>query len=87
MGRLERDKQNHILIDAFAMLAQDFPQWHLDIWGVGPEQKRLEKQIQRLGVGNNAHIRGLTTKPEECSALADLLCQPSRHEAFPGGRG
>lgn len=84
MGRLERDKQNHILIDAFAMLAQDFPQWHLDIWGVGPEQKRLEKQIQRLGVGNNAHIRGLTTKPEECYALADLLCQPSRHEAFPG---
>lgn len=84
MGRLERDKQNHILIDAFAMLAHDFPQWHLDIWGVGPEQKRLEKQIQRLGIENNAHIRGLTTKPEECYALADVLCQPSRHEAFPG---
>lgn len=84
MGRLERDKQNHILIDAFAILAPDFPQWHLEMWGVGPEQKRLQKQIRRLAIGKNAYIRGLTTKPEECYAAADLLCQPSRHEAFPG---
>lgn len=84
MGRLERDKQNHILLDAFAILAPDFPQWHLEIWGVGPEHKRLQKQIQRLGIEKNAHIRGLTTMPEKCYALADVLCHPSRHEAFPG---
>ncbi|MEG6503838.1 MULTISPECIES: glycosyltransferase [unclassified Desulfovibrio] len=82
MGRLERDKQNHILIDAFAMLAHDFPQWHLEIWGAGPEQKRLQKQIQRLSIGKNTHICGRTTRPEECYALADVMCHPSRHEGF-----
>ncbi|SCM73458.1 Glycosyl transferase group 1 [uncultured Desulfovibrio sp.] len=84
MGRLERDKQNHILLDAFAMLAPDFPQWRLEVWGGGPEQSRLKRQAHRLGLKGRAHICGLTTRPEACYASADILCQPSRHEAFPG---
>ena len=57
MGRLEREKQNHLLVDAFAALAPDFPQWRLEIWGIGPEEGRLRKQIYRLGLQGRARIR------------------------------
>lgn len=83
MGRLEREKQNHLLVDAFAALAPDFPQWRLEIWGIGPEEGRLRKQIYRLGLQGRARICGLTTKPEECYAATEVVCLPSRHEAFP----
>lgn len=83
MGRLERDKQNHLLVEAFGALSPDFPQWRLEIWGTGPEQGRLEKQVRQLGLTDRVRICGLTTKPEECYAAADAVCHPSRHEAFP----
>lgn len=83
MGRLDRDKQNHLLVEAFASLSPDFPQWRLEIWGTGPDQWRLKKQVRQLGMKDRVRICGLTTEPEKCYATADVVCHPSRHEAFP----
>ncbi|MDR1660057.1 MAG: glycosyltransferase [Desulfovibrio sp.] len=83
VGRLDKSKQNHLLLDAFALLSPAFPLWRLDIWGEGPEQLSLQKQAACLGLRNKARLCGLTLAPEEQYASADIFCIPSRHEGLP----
>lgn len=83
IGRLARDKQNMLLVDAFARLAGDFPQWRVEIWGTGPEQRQLQRCIERHALQKQIFLRGITTTPEVCYAAADIVCLPSSHEAFP----
>lgn len=83
MGRLAAPKQHWLLLDAFARLAPDFPQWRLDIWGDGEERSRLLGDIERLGLQGRACLHGLTATPEQQYAGADVFCIPSRHEGFP----
>jgi glycosyltransferase involved in cell wall biosynthesis len=82
LGRLEANKQNHLLLDAFALLLPDFPQWRLEIWGEGEEYAHLGRRIQRLNLQDRAWLRGLAANPEKQYATADIFCFPSRHEGF-----
>ncbi|MFI3271431.1 MAG: glycosyltransferase [Pseudomonadota bacterium] len=85
LGRLTRiHKQIHLLIAAFAMLAQEFPQWKLDIWGIGSDEKNLQKQIAALPQEFQERVRlcGLAKTPTEQYSTADIFCIPSRFEGF-----
>ncbi|MDR2055728.1 MAG: glycosyltransferase, partial [Desulfovibrio sp.] len=82
LGRLDKIKQLHILIEAFALLSSEFPQWRLEIWGEGGEYARLRRLTQRLGLQGRARLRGHAATPEEQYATADIFCFPSRHEGF-----
>lgn len=84
MGRLSKEKQNSLLLDAFAKIADDFPEWHVHIWGAGPEHKRLHSKIKTYKLEDRIFLRGLTTTPEQCYAQAAIVCLPSRYEGFPG---
>ena len=45
LGRLNKTKQFDLLIRAFSLLADEFPDWDLWIWGEGPERAALEAQV------------------------------------------
>jgi phosphatidylinositol alpha-1,6-mannosyltransferase len=45
VGRLVRRKGADDLINAFRSISGDFPDWHLEIVGDGPERKRLERLV------------------------------------------
>ncbi len=86
LGRLARNqKQNHLLIAAFALIAHDFPKWKVDIWGDGDDKKALETQIQALPQDIQPRIRlcGLTKKPADQYCTADIFCIPSKFEGCP----
>ncbi|MDR2820437.1 MAG: glycosyltransferase [Desulfovibrio sp.] len=83
LGRLDAVKQLHILIDAFALLCGDFPQWRLEIWGEGEERTCLQRLIERERLWGRTNLRGLTSTPEQQYAVADIFCLPSRYEGFP----
>lgn len=84
MGRLSKEKQNSLLIDAFAQIVDNFPEWHVHIWGAGPEHKRLHSKIKMHKLEDRIFLCGLTTKPEQCYIQAQIVCLPSRYEGFPG---
>ncbi|MCH1999559.1 glycosyltransferase, partial [Achromobacter xylosoxidans] len=65
MGRLVTDKQFDLLIDVFAQLAPEFPDWNLRIWGEGPERGALERQVERLGLRERVSLPGRTEAPWE----------------------
>lgn len=83
MGRLVPTKQFDVLIDEFAALAQDFPDWSLVIWGEGPQRDALTDQIRKLGMSGRITLAGRTSKPWQVLAAGDLFVMTSRVEGFP----
>ncbi|HEY9271118.1 MULTISPECIES: glycosyltransferase family 4 protein [Achromobacter] len=83
MGRLVTDKQFDLLIDVFAQLAPDFPDWNLRIWGEGPERGALEQQVARLGLQSRISLPGRTETPWDELARGQAFVLSSLVEGFP----
>jgi glycosyltransferase involved in cell wall biosynthesis len=83
MGRLVQQKGFDILLEAFAPLAPQFPEWSMEIWGEGPERLALEEQCRRLGLSGRVSFMGHTPAPEQAFARSDIFVLPSRWEGFP----
>lgn len=84
LGRLEKDKQYGMLVEAFALLTHDFPSWKLEIWGEGSQYASLRRSIVQAKLEDRVRLCGLTEHPERCYARASIVCHPSRHEGLPG---
>jgi glycosyltransferase involved in cell wall biosynthesis len=83
LGRLQKVKGHDQLIEAFAMVAAQFPDWDLHIHGDGPERTELEARVRNRDLERRVFIG--RTSPEVGNLLreADLFVLPSRVEGFP----
>lgn len=87
VGRLEkRYKQPHLLIDAFARVAADCPDWDLELWGGDDRAGRYEAELRRLieshHLEHRVFLRGKTEHVEDVYRRGDLFCLPSASEGF-----
>ena len=86
IGRLVKNhKRPHLLIEAFAKLAHDFPDWIVEIWGGGAKksyQKRLETLIRRAGLKQRVFLKGTTHDVASVLQKGDLFVCPSAYEGF-----
>jgi len=83
MGRLVPDKQFSILINAFAAVADKYPQWDLVVWGDGPLRETLTEQINHLGLGARVTLPGRTAEPWKELAGSHAFAMSSVVEGFP----
>ena len=83
MGRLTTQKGFDLLLDAFAKIRHNYPQWTLTIFGEGPDRSSLEEQRDSLGLHDHVSFLGWTKTPHADIAQADLFVMPSRFEGFP----
>lgn len=83
MGRLVPFKRFDALIQAFAALAGDYPDWDLAIWGDGPQRDELTQQIQETGLAGRISLPGRTEQPWQEMAKADIFVLTSEVEGFP----
>jgi GalNAc-alpha-(1->4)-GalNAc-alpha-(1->3)-diNAcBac-PP-undecaprenol alpha-1,4-N-acetyl-D-galactosaminyltransferase len=83
MGRFAPEKGFDLLLDAFASIASQHPDWQLAIWGDGPLRPQLEAHRERLGLTNRVAMPGRTTQPFAVLRQADLFVMSSRREGFP----
>ena len=83
LGRLSWEKGYDLLINAFARIAGDHPQWTLEIWGKGSDREKLEAYVAKLGIADRVLLCGFNPNNDEVLARADLYVQPSRREGFP----
>ena len=81
LGRYARVKQIPLLVQAFALLAADFPDWELHIWGTGEDETAIRKAASAAAC-RRICLHGLAEHPEQQFAQADIFCIPSRFEGF-----
>jgi glycosyltransferase involved in cell wall biosynthesis len=82
VGRLEPQKDHAVLIEAFARLAGDFPDWRLRIVGDGMLRRPLDAQIRRLGLEERVELAGVVADIGREYAAAQLFVMPSAYESF-----
>lgn len=84
VGSLCDRKNQALLVKAFSMLAADFPDWELEIWGNKESLygKRLEEQVKGLHMDERIHIMGSTHNVSAVYQNSDVFAVPSKLESF-----
>ena len=82
-GRLTEQKGFDLLIQSFALMASQAPEWDLTIWGEGPERAKLERQIQAAQLETRIHLPGLSAATASWTQGAGIFLLTSRYEGFP----
>lgn len=83
MGRLVAAKQFDLLIQAFAAVAADAPDWDLVIWGEGPLRAELTRLIADAGLTARVVLPGRTDDPWGELSRASAFALTSAVEGFP----
>lgn len=83
MGRLTRVKGFDILLKAFSLIKNDFPNWGLTILGKGELREELEELITQEGLEGRVFLPGTFNPPYDILKYADIFVMSSRVEGFP----
>lgn len=82
VGRYEYQKGFDLLIEAWSIVHQTYPDWHLDILGEGHLKHELEQQIYRLGLQESVSLELPTIHLDDVYLRSSLLVMSSRYEGF-----
>lgn len=83
MGRLSPEKNQEVLIQAFARLVEDGYDAMLFILGEGPLHKKLTALIESLNLSERVMLTGNLSNPFGLMKLCDCFILPSIHEGQP----
>ena len=85
-GRLAKGhKRPHLLIEAFAGLAKDFPSWTVELWGAVDGKayyKELQMMISKNKLENQVFLKGTTDDVKSVLKEGDIFAFPSAYEGF-----
>lgn len=81
-GHLRPKKGFDRLIDAWQTVAKRHPDWELRIFGSGPQQGNLERQIDQLGLRGKVRLMGYSTRLREEIAESSIFVLSSRVEGY-----
>lgn len=86
IGRLVKNhKRPHLLISAFAKLADEFQDWSVELWGAESNKaytKSLKRQIEDNNLTNRVFLKGVTRDVPEVLKQGDIFVLPSAYEGF-----
>lgn len=86
VGRLSKNhKRPHLLIEAFAGLADEFPDWNVELWGAEDGKayyKELQLLIKKHHLENRVFLKGPTNDVPGILRQGDIFAFPSAYEGF-----
>lgn len=82
-GRFEERKGFVRMVEAYAPLARERPDWQLHIYGGGEEAPAIRRCIDELGVGDHIHLMGFTDQLQEAFQAASVYAMTSHFEGLP----
>lgn len=83
VGRLEKQKNQSLLIDAFYDISDKFLNYKLIIYGEGSLRKELENKIKKLNMQNKIFLPGNVDNIQEKIEKAKLFVMTSDYEGMP----
>ena len=82
-GRLDENKNHAMLIKAFAMIAEEFPEMRLVIYGEGESREKLEKLVAEKQLEERAALPGSVTDVAGHIEKARIFTLTSNTEGMP----
>lgn len=83
VGRLTFQKGFDSLIRAWSILHAHYPEWHLDIYGVGKLRSALQAQIDRAALQDCVHLCGNSPDMPQRYAEHSIAVMSSHYEGLP----
>ena len=83
VGRLMPQKNQIMLLEAFAKVREMYPQYSLTICGEGPFRKELEEKIAQLELTEYVDLPGNVKDVHDRIASAELFVMSSNYEGMP----
>ena len=85
VGALNGNKSQKLLAEAFISIANEYPDWKLELWGNDGTlyAKEMKKWIKRRGLEHRVLIHGSTHNVDEVYMRSDVFCLLSKEEGFP----
>jgi glycosyltransferase involved in cell wall biosynthesis len=83
VGRFNHEKRIDRLITAFSMIAEKYPDWHVDIFGDGNEKENLLHLISEMKLDDRVIIHEPTKAIYDEYKRSEMLVLCSEHEASP----
>jgi len=82
VGRLDFQKKFDRLVDIWALVNKECPEWRLDIFGQGPDRKNLMQRIVEKGLSDSISIKGPTRNIIKEYASSSILAMTSTYEGW-----
>ncbi len=87
VARLDVGKRQYLLVEAFALIKDRFPDWTLELWGEANVNQACTSQVESLiadnGLAGRVHLCGTTLNVAQELAKASVFAFPSDREGFP----
>lgn len=83
VGRYNFQKGYDRLINAWALVHQQVPDWHLSIYGDGELREEMERQIADLGLQGSITLGKATVAIKEAYQKASIMTLSSHYEGLP----
>lgn len=86
LGRIVEQKRPWLIVEAFALLKDRYPDWRVELWGEQDLEPhitdRVTRLIQRYGLEDRVLLCGTTLDVSSKLKQASILLMPSSHEGF-----
>ena len=86
IGRLAKGhKRPHLLIEAFSKVADQFPNWIVELWGADENKAykaQLELMIKQANLSDRILFKGITKDVESVLSTGDIYAMMSASEGF-----
>lgn len=87
VGRISKEKRQHLLVEAFALLKDKYPEWKVELWGETTYDpvyyEQIRQKIEDLHLSSVVQFCGVTNNIEEKLEQASIFVLASEFEGFP----
>lgn len=83
VGRLNKQKNYTLLLEAFSKVILNYKDYCIDIYGVGKEEESLKKKCHELGIEKNVFFKGNKSDVITCEPDYEFYVLSSDYEGMP----
>ena len=83
VGRIDNNKNQKMLIEAFAPLATEFTEWNVVLYGDGDAKNTLEQRVSELNLEERILFKGVQSDIPEKIEGASIFVLSSKQEGMP----
>jgi len=83
VGRYDFQKNFSKLLQLWACIVPQFPEWTLEIYGNGALRGELEQEVKELGISSSVTLAQPTHQMKEVYLSASIYAMTSRYEGLP----